>query len=251
MKLEVCCGNLESVHAAAKGGAPRIELCSALELDGLTPDWEDLQKARAYYPELVIHVLIRCRAGDFCYTKEEVRQMTGQIEEALAYGADGIVIGALTPEGDIDTAALEEWSGLLQQWLLAKGLEAGGCHSSMDAHFFKGLIPVPSVTFHRAFDRCRDPFQALEDIIGLGCNRILTSGQAATALEGAGLIRELREKAHGRIGLLPGGGITPENAKAVLERTGCTELHASASETVDGRKVTQERLVRALLSAAR
>ena len=248
MTLEVCCGNLESVHAAVAGGATRIELCSALEQDGLTPSWEVLNQVRAYYPSLVIHVLIRSRAGDFCYSPEEVSAMTSQIEDALVFGADGLVLGALTPEGDIDCEAMRTWMSVLDDWQLAKGFEAGGCHSSMDAHFFKGLIPRPSVTFHRAFDVCREPFRALEDIIGLGCNRILTSGQAPTALEGAALIRQLRERADGRIGLLPGGGITPSNARAVLEATGCTELHASASTTIDGRKVTSAAIVKAILA---
>jgi copper homeostasis protein len=246
MTLEVCCGNLESVHAAVTGGAPRIELCQALEQDGLTPSWDVLQEARKLYPQLVIHVLIRSRAGDFCYSSDEGAEMSSQIEKALELGADGLVLGALTPSGDVDMAAMQAWMGVLDDWMLAKGFEAGGCHSCMDAYFFQGLVKRPSVTFHRAFDHCREPFRALEDIIGLGCNRILTSGQAPTALEGAGLLKELRLKADGRIGILPGGGITPENARAILEATGCTELHASASITKEGRKVTSAALVSAL-----
>lgn len=246
MTLEVCCGNLESVHAAVSGGAPRIELCQDLEQDGLTPSRDVLQEVRRRYPSLKIHVLIRSRAGDFCYSAEEVSTMAAQIEEALQLGADGIVIGALTPKGDVDIPAMQAWMGVVEDWMLAKGFEAGGCHSCMDAYFFQGLVKRPSVTFHRAFDRCRDPFRALEDIIGLGCERILTSGQAATALEGAALLKELRLKADGRIGILPGGGVTPENARAILEATGCTELHASASIIKEGRKVTSAALVSAL-----
>ena len=248
MTLEVCCGNLESVHAAVAGGAPRIELCSALELDGLTPSWDVLQEVRKQYPSLVIHVLIRSRAGDFCYTPEEISAMGEQIETALALGADGIVVGALTPAGNIDLDAVRAWMGVVDDWMLAKGFEAGGCHSCMDAYFFQGLVKRPSVTFHRAFDACQNPFRALEDIIGLGCDRILTSGQAATALEGAKLLHDLRVRAAGRIGILPGGGITPANARALLDATGCTELHASASTTIEGRKVTSAALVSALLA---
>ena len=248
MILEVCCGNLESVHEAVAGGAPRIELCSALELDGLTPSWEDLKAARAQYPALKIHVLIRSRAGDFCYTPAEVQDMSAQIEKALELGADGIVLGALTPKGDVDKAAVQAWMDVISDWMLAKGLEAGGCHSSMDAYFFQGLVKKPSVTFHRAFDQVRDPFGALEEIVGLGCGRILTSGQAPSALEGAPLIRRLREKARGRIGLLPGGGITPDNARAILDLTGCEQLHASASVMEKGRKVTSAALVSAILA---
>jgi copper homeostasis protein len=246
MTLEVCCGNLESMHAAVTGGAPRIELCQALEQDGLTPSWDVLQEARKLYPSLKIHVLIRSRAGDFCYSSNEVAEMSSQIEKALELGADGLVLGALTPSGDVDIPAMQTWMGILDDWMLAKGFEAGGCHSCMDAYFFQGLVKRPSVTFHRAFDRCREPFRALEEIIGLGCDRILTSGQAPTALEGAGLLKELRLKAGDHIGILPGGGITPENARALLETTGCTELHASASIMKEGRKVTSAALVSAL-----
>ena len=248
MTLEVCCGNLESVHAAVTGGAPRIELCSALEVDGLTPSWDVLQEVRRLYPSLVIHVLIRSRAGDFCYLPEEVSTMAAQIEKALELGADGIVMGALTPAGDVDVSAMQAWMGVVEDWLLAKGFEAGGCHSCLDAYFFRGLVKRPSVTFHRAFDRCRDPLRALEDVIGLGCERILSSGQAPTALEGVALLKELRVRAGGRIGILPGGGITPENARAILDGTGCTELHASASIQKDGGKVTSAALVKALLA---
>ena len=216
--LEVCCGNLDSVHAAVKGGAPRIELCSALELDGLTPSWEDLRTARALYPHLTIHVLIRPRPGDFCYSPAELQQMAADIRTALSLGADGIVIGCLTPEGDVDIPAM--------QVLMA------------DAR---------NVTFHRAFDVCRRPFDALEAIIGLGCRRLLTSGQAPTVAEGTDMVRALRERAAGRIGLLPGCGVTPRNARRILELTGCTEIHASASHTVNGRKVTSSRTVAAIL----
>ena len=216
--LEVCCGNLDSVHAAVKGGAPRIELCSALELDGLTPSWEDLRTARALYPHLTIHVLIRPRPGDFCYSPAEIQQMAADIRTALSLGADGIVIGCLTQEGDVDIPAM--------QVLMA------------DAR---------NVTFHRAFDVCRWPFDALEAIIGLGCSRLLTSGQAPTVAEGTDMVRTLREQAAGRVGLLPGCGVTPRNARRILELTGCTEIHASASETKNGRKVTSARTVAAIL----
>ena len=107
MTLEVCCGNLESVHAAVKGGAPRIELCSRLELDGLTPAWEELREARTLYPTLKIHVLIRPREGDFCYTPEEMEQMADEMVLAQELGADGLVIGALTEKGDVDREALQ------------------------------------------------------------------------------------------------------------------------------------------------
>ncbi len=221
--LEVCCGNLDSVRAAVEGGAPRVELCRALELDGLTPDWEDLREARRLFPQLTIHVLIRPRAGDFCYTPREVEAMSGDIEAALDCGADGIVIGCLTPSGDVDVPAMR---------VLMEAADGR------------------PVTFHRAFDLCREPFSALEDIIGLGCRRILTSGQAPTVAEGTELIRELRHRAGGRIGLLPGCGVTPENARRILQLTACDEIHASASAAgPDGRKVTSARSVSAIIQA--
>ena len=220
--LEVCCGNLESVDAAVAGGARRIELCASLELDGLTPPVSWLREVKAQYPALRVHVLIRSRAGDFVYTPEEVDTMVLQTEEALKAGADGIVIGALTPAGDIDLPAMERL------------VSAAG---------------NASITFHRAFDVCRAPFEALEQIIGLGCDRILTSGQAASALLGANLLRELRKRADGRIGILAGGGVTPGNAAQIIAGTGCTEIHASASEIIDGEKKTSTAKVEAILKA--
>ena len=222
--LEVCCGSPESVAAAVAGGARRIELCAHLELDGLTPPMEWVRDAKTRYPDLLVHVLIRPRAGDFVYAAEEADTMVLQIREALEAGADGIVIGALTPAGDVDLALLKR---------LISVIPAGRA----------------SVTFHRAFDVCRKPFDALEQIIGLGCDRILTSGQQPTVVEGADMLRALRQRARGRILILPGGGVTPENAARVLAGTGCVEIHASASETIDGKKITSAAKVAAILQA--
>lgn len=222
--LEVCCGSPDSVAAAVAGGARRIELCSHLELDGLTPPMEWVRDAKTRYPDLLVHVLIRPRAGDFVYAAEETDTMVLQIREALEAGADGIVIGALTLAGDVDLALLKR---------LISVIPAGRA----------------SVTFHRAFDVCRKPFDALEQIIGLGCNRILTSGQQPTVVEGADMLRALRQHARGRILILPGGGVTPENAARVLAGTGCVEIHASASETIDGKKITSAAKVAAILQA--
>ena len=219
--LEVCCGGLESVDAAVAGGARRIELCSALELDGLTPPVDWLKAVKDRYPSLTVHVLVRPRAGDFVYAPDEVETMAVQAGQALEAGADGIVVGALTPSRDVDEAAMER--------LLAS-------------------VDKP-VTFHRAFDACRRPFEALEKIIGLGCRRILTSGQGPTVTEGADMLRELRKRAGERILILPGGGVTPANAARTLRLTGCTEIHASASEVIDGKKITSAARVAAILQA--
>ena len=199
--FEVCTGNLPSVAAAVRGGARRIELCSALPLDGLTPSIGMLQTVRSLFPTLTIHVLIRSREGDFVYTEEEVLAMEHDIHAMLPF-ADGFVCGALTPDGDIDMTAM---------------------------HRLVGAADGKPVTFHRAFDRCRDPFEALEQIISLGCRRILTSGQQPTAEQGIPLLRQLCKQADGRIIIMPGGGINERNVRLIANQTGVTELVGSAS----------------------
>ena len=252
MTLEVCCGNLESVHAAVRGGAPRVELCSRLDVDGLTPPWEDLRAARRLYPSLRIEVLIRPREGDFCYDAAEVAQMAADIETAFSLGADGVVFGCLTPSGDVDVPAMRQLMECVNACSLARALAHSGCHGASDAQFFAGADRELEVCFHRAFDQCAWPFDALEAIIDLGCTRILTSGKAPAAVEGTDMLRELRERARGRIGILPGGGVTPANAHRILQLTGCTQIHASASvRQPDGRKVTSEEIVRDILLAIR
>ena len=248
--LEVCCGNLESVDAAVAGGARRIELCSALEVDGLTPPVEWIREVRKRYPSLIVHVLVRSRAGDFVYTGEEVETMAAQVEEALEAGADGIVIGCLTAGGDVDIPATERLVRTVESYNLAAELmRCDLCHAANDSHFFPGPSKRVSITFHRAFDVCKRPFDALEQIIALGCDRLLTSGQGPTVVEGSDMLRELRKRAAGRIIILPGGGVTPKNAGRILAMTGCTEIHASASETLDGKKVTSAAKVAAILNS--
>lgn len=248
--LEVCCGNPESVDAAVLGGARRIELCADLEADGLKPPTTWIRDTKARYPSLTVHVLIRPRAGDFVYSPAEADAMAAQVEEAMEAGADGIVIGALTPEGDVDAPLMERLVSLVESYNLAAELvQSDLCHAANDSHFFPGPARRVSITFHRAFDRCRRPFEALEEIIGMGCDRILTSGQAATAEAGAATLRELQRRAGGRIGILPGSGVTPGNAARILATTSCTEIHASASVTRGGKKVTDADLVAGILAA--
>ena len=248
--LEVCCGNLESVDAAVAGGARRIELCSDLEVDGLTPPVEWIREVRKRYPSLTVHVLVRSRAGDFVYAPEEVETMAAQVEEALEAGADGIVIGCLTAGGDVDIPAMERLVRTIESYnLAAELLRSDLCHAANDSHFFPGPARRVSINFHRAFDVCKRPFDALEHIIALGCDRILTSGQGPTVVEGSDMLRELRKRADGRIIILPGGGVTPRNAGRILAMTGCTEIHASASETIDGKKVTSAAQVAAILNS--
>ncbi|MDE6322924.1 MAG: copper homeostasis protein CutC [Paramuribaculum sp.] len=206
--LEICCGDINSVIAAEKGGADRIELCSALESGGLTPSVGLVRKAVETCHNAKVHVLVRPRAGDFLYTAEEVSVMLDDIAEIRSAGADGIVIGALTSEGNVDMEI---------------------CRKLMNAA--KGM----SVTFHRAFDMTDHPERALEDIIKLGCDRVLTSGCAPSLLKGAETVRSLLATAGNRITILGGCGVTPENVLAIIEQTGLRELHASARSSVASR----------------
>ncbi len=200
--FEVCAGNLESAIEAVRGGATRIELCSALSLDGLTPSLGMLKTVREIAPHLIIHVLIRPREGNFVYQEKEVEVMERDITAAIPY-ADGIVCGALLPNGDIDLSTMRR---LIQA---SSGLP---------------------VTFHRAFDVCREPLTALEQIIELGCHRLLTSGQQSTAFEGIPFLRRLQEQSAGRLIIMPGSGVNENNARQIIQQTGVTEIHGSATD---------------------
>lgn len=206
---------MSSVIAAWRGRAHRIELCENLEADGITPHEKLISQAVA--AGMPVQVLIRPREGNFVYTSDEVRTMTRSIRMARVMGAHGVVIGALTNTGMIDKEAMkrmmEETDGL-------------------------------SVTFHRAFDVCIDPKQALEDIIQMGCERLLTSGQACTAEEGIPLIRELVDQAAGRIIIMPGAGVNERNAMQILKQTGATEIHGSLRQG----EVTSSRIVSAIVT---
>ncbi len=199
--LEVCAGNYASVQAAIRAGAHRLELCSALSEGGLTPSVGFLRTAVAF-PGVEKFVLVRPRGGDFLYTPEEQDIMVEDIRTARELGADGIVVGALREDGAVDEKAMQR--------------------------FISAADGLP-VTFHRAFDVCCSPFEALEVIIGLGCARLLTSGCSSSAYEGMGVIKELVRKADGRIIVMPGCGVTAENARGILRQTGVTEIHASAT----------------------
>ncbi len=207
--LEICAADIESVLAAQRGGADRVELCSALGEGGTTPS-AGLISETLRSTDLKVHVLIRPRSGDFIYSESEVRTMISDIRIATELGAHGIVIGALDKFGNIDPDI---------------------CRRLIDAG--QGL----SVTFHRAFDMCADKISALEQIIEFGCNRILTSGGASTAYEGRDIIRKLYELADGRISIMAGCGVTPSNADAIMSYTGIKELHASARETIGSTSV--------------
>lgn len=221
MLLEVCCGDYESAQAAAAGGAQRVELCAALATDGLTPS-AGLIAAVRRIPNLRLHVLIRPREGNFVYSDAEFEIMREDILMAQRLGADGVVIGALTPEGDID---VEHCQALVEA---AKGMQ---------------------VTFHRAFDQCREPQRALEQIIALGCHRLLTSGQAATAEAGTALLLQLVQQAGERLIILPGAGVNAQNARAILDATGAREIHGSLRSLQGGRMVTDAQMVKQVVKS--
>jgi len=203
--LEVCCADVRSLYAAVEGGAHRVELCAALGLDGLTPSMGFIETALEC--GIVINVLIRPREGDFVYSDVETDCMIRDIKAAKMAGANGVVIGALTPDGRIDMKTC------LRLAEAAEGME---------------------ITFHRAFDVCVDPFAALDAIYGMGCRRLLTSGQAATAYQGIPMIKSLVERAwalkekYGHtFHIMPGCGVTADNAQEILQKTGAVEIHGS------------------------
>ena len=206
-ELEVCAGSVASVKAAAEGGAGRVELCAALDEGGVTPSYGTMKRAREV-KGININVLIRPRGGDFVYTEDEIRVMEEDIIIARELGMDGVVIGALLPDGKIDINTCHR--------LIA-------CAGDMN------------VTFHRAFDMCCDPSSALEDIISMGCDTLLTSGQAGSAFEGIDMLRSLCEQSRGRICIMAGSGVNSGNAAVISSETGCPTLHASARKSVSGR----------------
>jgi copper homeostasis protein len=203
--LEICCGSIDDALQAQAGGAQRIELCSALFLGGLTPSIGTMQHAREKLT-IPIMAMVRPRAGGFCYTDAEFATMERDAEALLTNGADGVVFGILNEDGSIDSKRTRRL-----------------CH----------IAARKQTVFHRAFDVTPDPFRALDELVGLGVTRVLTSGQQDTVPEGADLIKRLIDHAAGRIEVLPGGGIKPHNLIDVIARTGCTQVHLTAFKTVE------------------
>lgn len=204
--IENCANSAESCRMAQMGGADRVELCAAIPEGGTTPSYGEMKKARAILKQTRLNVIIRPRGGDFLYSPDEVDIMEEDILAARAIGVDGVVFGCLDKDGNVDMPVMRR---------LMKA--AGGL----------------SVTFHRAFDVCCDPMKAMEDIISLGCDRILTSGQCGTALEGVELIGRLVHKAAGRIIIMPGCGVNEDNVAEIASRTGAEEFHMSARSKVE------------------
>ena len=204
-KFEICANSVASCIAAQKGGANRVELCAGIPEGGTTPSYGMIRNARESI-SIALNVIIRPRGGDFLYSESEIKEMVYDIQIAKKLGADGLVFGCLNPDGSVDMRAMK---------------------TLMNA---AGDTPV---TFHRAFDHTCDPFKALEDIISLGCVRILTSGCKPTALEGADLLAQLVEKAGDRIISLPGCGVREDNIAELARLSGAREFHFSARESVE------------------
>jgi copper homeostasis protein len=195
--IEVCVDSVASARAAERGGAGRLELCSALVEGGISPSAGLIETTKAAV-RVPLHVMIRPRGGDFCYDPHEFDAMKRDIELVKRFGADGVVFGILDLNGQIDARRTQELLDLSR--------------------------PL-SVTFHRAFDVTADLFRALEDLCNLGIDRVLTSGGYRTCLLGREKIADLIKKADRRIVVMPGGGIKPENARNLVERTGAREIH--------------------------
>jgi copper homeostasis protein len=205
--FEICAGSIASAMAAEEGGADRIELCSALSVDGLTPSWGMIREAKRLL-SIPVFVLIRPREGNFVYTPTESEVICADIIAAKDLGADGIVCGALDKFGNIDVAVMER--------------------------ILKLSASLP-FTFHRAFDVCKNPMEAAKILSELGVHTLLTSGQAATAVEGAKLIKELVGVVQPKgLTVMPGGGIKSANIASLITETGVNVVHLSARKRMEG-----------------
>lgn len=205
--LEVCADSVQSAVAAQEGGADRIELCSGLVIGGISPSPAMFREVKQN-TDIKVRVLLRPRFGDFCYDEYEFRTIRDEVEQFRDLGADGVVIGILNPDGRLNVEQMAE---------LVKA--AGGI----------------GVTMHRAFDLCRDPFEALEQCVSLGIDTILTSGQKSSAWEGRELLSGLAERAAGRLDILAGAGIGPDVIEKLAVCTGVKAFHMSGKKVIDSR----------------
>ena len=208
-RFEICANSVASCIAAQEGGADRVELCAGIPEGGTTPSFGLIWNARESI-DIALNVIIRPRGGDFLYNESELAEMLFDISAAKELGVDGLVFGCLNPDGSVD---MENMALLMEA---------------------AGDTPV---AFHRAFDHTSDPFKALEDIISLGCRRILTSGCRPTAMEGAEMLAQLVEKAGDRIIIMPGCGVNESNIAEIARLSGAREFHFSARESVESSMV--------------
>lgn len=197
--IEIATSDFATSQSAVEGGADRIELCANLAEGGTTPSYGTIRQCREAFT-VSLFPIIRPRGGDFLYTKNEFDIMLQDVKLCKQLGCEGVVIGLLNMDGSIDVVRT--------------------------AQLIEVAYPL-GVTFHRAFDRCKDPFVALEELIEIGCERILTSGQQPSVLDGVELVAELNKKADDRIIIMPGSGVRKENIKMLAAKTGCTEFHSS------------------------
>lgn len=197
--IEIATTDFITTKAAVAGGADRIELCASLAEGGTTPSYGTILQCREAF-DVDLFPIIRPRGGDFLYTEEEFRIMLKEVKLCKEVGCEGVVIGLLQADGSID---LKRTEALVQ-----------------------AAYPL-EVTFHRAFDRCNDPFEAIEKLIAIGCQRILTSGQKPTVMEGLETLAALVRAADDRIIIMPGSGVRKENIKLLAEKTGAVEFHSS------------------------
>lgn len=197
--IEIATSDFITTRSAVQGGADRIELCANLAEGGTTPSAGMIRQCRESF-DVLLYPIIRPRGGDFLYTEEEFQIMLHDVKLCRELGCDGVVIGMLLADGRIDLPRT--------------------------ARLVEAAYPL-GVTFHRAFDRCLDPFNALEQLIEVGCERILTSGQKPAAPDGVELIAQLNKAAGHRITIMPGSGVRVDNVRQLADQTGCTELHSS------------------------
>jgi copper homeostasis protein len=202
-ELEICVDSVESAMAAEAGGAQRVELCSALAEGGLTPSAGLIRAVRSRV-SIGVYVMIRPRGGDFFYSEDEFAVMRDDIASTAAAGANGIVLGLLTPEGNVD---VERTRQLVDET--------------------RSVTPSLEVTFHRAIDMTRDPLSALEDVTRAGAHRVLTSGAAQNAMLGSELAAALVRAAGSRIKVMICGNVRPANVQQIAQATGAREFHAS------------------------
>ena len=215
--LEVCVDSVASALAAKRGGADRLELCADLIIGGTTPSLALLRQVKAE-TSLPVRALLRPRFGDFCYDRYELAQMEESAAELTAAGADGIVTGVLTPEGNLDVEALRPIYAAARRTAKAAGRSA-------------------DCALHRAFDVCRDPFAALDTAKELGLATVLTSGQAASAPSGASLLQKLVEASGDSIEILVGAGVSADNLPALAAQTGARAFHLSGKQVLDSRMI--------------
>eukprot|EP00752_Nemacystus_decipiens_P008965 g8003.t1 len=219
MMLECCLEGVESAAQARSGGAHRIELCANLAQGGVTPSIGDIEGALLAVKgsRTKVHVLIRPRPGDFVYSPLEKEVMERDVSAAVKAGAHGVVIGALLEDGSVDQETTE-------RLVKAAAVEAATPGASAAA------TKACSVTFHRAFDCCTtEPLEAMQTLIRLGVDRVLTSGREASAWEGRAVISGLVEASDGRIAIMPGAGVTRDNVEQLLLLTGAREVHVGSA----------------------